>query len=410
MLLTSLVLATVLSPAPSQETAAEAASPQTFAWPQWDGPARDGISRETGWSSEGAEENIWEVQVGLGYSTMVVAEGRVVTMGYDVDAGLDLVWCLDAATGEELWAHAYEAEIWNRAHEGGTVNTPTIDGDTVYTLNREANLYALDFATGEVRWHVALNSEEVGLGLELPTWGFSASPVVLGDKLFLNCGRFLCVDKASGEIAWASEKDYGHAYGTPSPFALDDTAALVALNGEGVAVVAQETGEELYFHAFSGQNRGVNAATPIVVDDAVFVSSGTIPAGALLAFGDAGQMIPVWQNREMANSFSGCVLLDGHLYGFDQRTLKCMDLMGATKWEERGIGNGALIASDGRLLVQGADGALHVVEATPEEYRELSNTQLFEAGRYWTKPTLANGIVYCRSSKGLLVARDHRGE
>ncbi len=391
-------------------TGASFASPtpdDEFAWPQWDGPERDNHSKETAWSSAGKEEHLWEAQLGLGYSTVSVADGRLYTMGYDAEAKLDVVWCLDALTGEELWAHAYEAEIMNYAHEGGSVNTPSIDGDVVYTLNREGKTFCLDAETGEVKWENLLLANGNIHELEVPTWGFSASPLVLDDQLLLNCGRLLSLDKESGEVQWITEKNYGHAYGTPTAFELEGKPALVALNAAGVVVVSRESGEELYFHEFGGQNRGVNAATPIVIEDAVFVSSGTRPGGALLAFGE-DEMIPVWENREMANSFSGCVRMGDHLYGFDQSTLKCIDLEGNSMWEERGIGNGAVLGAGDRLLVMGGNGEFLVCEATPEEFKKLSGAQLFEEGRYWTKPILVNGIIYCRNNRGHLIARDHR--
>ncbi|MEM9801148.1 MAG: hypothetical protein AAGA20_12545, partial [Planctomycetota bacterium] len=83
-----------------------------YTWPQWDGPARTGISTETDWASEGKEEDLWRVELGLGYSTVSVADGRLYTMGYDREAGLDSVFCLDALTGEIIWQHSYPSEIW----------------------------------------------------------------------------------------------------------------------------------------------------------------------------------------------------------------------------------------------------------------------------------------------------------
>ena len=379
-----------------------------FSWPQWDGPDRSGVSLENDWVSAGREANLWEADLGLGYSTVVVQDGRVFSMGYDREAGLDSVFCFDALTGEPLWSHSYESAIWDRAHEGGTVNTPSIDGDVVFSLNREGNLFCFDAASGEVRWHTYLMGEENEHELEIPTWGFSASPLVLEDQLVLNCGRLVSVDKTTGDVRWTSN-DYGHGYGTPVAFERDGMTLVAALNGNGLGVVMAKNGIERDFYEFTGQNRGVNAATPVVMDGSLFISSGKIPADALLAFGEDG-LTPVWENREMVNSFSGCVLVDGHLYGFDRSVLKCLDKGGNATWEERGTGNGAVMGAGDRILAMGDSGELIVFKATPEKYEELSRVQLFEEGRYWTKPVLVNGIVYCRSSRGKLVARDHRAQ
>jgi outer membrane protein assembly factor BamB len=382
-----------------------------WAWPQWDGPELSGISTETAWTSEGRAEDLWRVELGLGYSAVSVVDGRLYTMGYDPEAGLDSVWCLDALTGETVWRHTYYSDLWDMAHEGGTVNTPSVDTSgeeaRVFALNREGNLFCLDAASGAVRWHTFLLSEGNQHELEYPRWGFSAAPLLVGDDLILNCGRVLSVDKQSGEVKWKSE-DYGHAYGTPLAFEHEGQPVIAVLNGERLGVVSRADGTQLYATEFAGTGRGVNGATPVRIEDSLFVSSSSIPAGARFRLGAEGELVELWKNQEMVSSFSGCVKVDDHLYGFDRGILKCLDLDGTTVWAERGIDNGAVMAAGDRLLVMGGTGELIVAYATPELFDELSRAPLFEEGRYWTKPILVNGIVYCRSSKGTLVARDHR--
>jgi outer membrane protein assembly factor BamB len=372
-------------------------------WPQWRGPDRDGVSRATAWLPEGKAEHLWETEVGLGYSSVSVADGRLYTMGYDRDLGMDLVFCLDATTGEEIWVHAYPAEIWNEAHTGGTLTTPTIDGDVVFTLNREGNLYALEAGSGEVIWHVPLLDV---YELTPPRWGFSASPLVLGDdELIVNAGSILSVDKSNGEVLWMS-KDYGGAYSTPAAFEHEGKPALAVLNAGGVAVLDRTNGEEKAF--LEGSNpASISGATPIVIEDAVFVSTDLTAGAALLAIAD-DELIPVWENRVMRNSNSGCVLMDEHLYGFDQAVLKCVGLDGEERWAERGIGNGAVTGAGDRLILTSSRGELIVAAASAEGYEELSRAKLFDAGNHWTKPVLVNGLIYARNSEGTLICRDHR--
>ncbi len=372
-------------------------------WPQWRGPARDGLSTETDWAAEGEAEPLWSLEVGLGYSSVSIQDGRLYTMGYDEMAGLDLVWCLDAETGEELWVHTYPAEIWNQMHGGGTLTTPSIDGDVVYTLNREGNLFCLDAENGEVLWQKQLAQE---FDLEPPTWGFGASPLVLDDMLIVNVGKVLALAKDDGDVLWTS-KQYGHAYSTPCDFELEGRPALAVFNSAGLAVIDRTDGDERYFHEWKTQY-DINAATPIVVDGKIFVSSGLNHGCTLLAPGEDGLEV-VWENKEMRNKMSGCVLMDGHLYGFDESVLKCIDLSGQEKWNVRGVGNGALMGAPGRLIVVSSKGELIVAEASPEAFRELSRTKVLESnGVFWTKPVLLDGLIYCRSSMGQLVCRDHR--
>lgn len=372
------------------------------AWPQWHGPAHDGVSTETDWAAEG--ETLWETEVGLGYSSVVVQDGRLYTMGYMEEFGEDLVWCLDARTGEEIWAHAYPAKIWNEAHRGGTVNTPTIDGDALYSLNREGNLFRLDAESGEVVWHVNITEEH---GVTPPRWGFSASPVVDGDRLILNAGKVLCLSKEDGALRWSS-KDYGQAYATPTRLEIGGKPVVAVLNGNGLGVLDPAEGKELYTHGFgAGAQRGVTASAPVAIDETVFLSSQPAGGGARLGFGDAGVEV-LWENKTLVTGLSEAVLVGGHLYGFDDQVLKCVDLDGNEKWNRRGIGAGAVMGTPDRILVMGGDGALTVIAASPDAYTELSRAELFEGGRFWTKPILVGGVIYCRSSEGGLVARDHR--
>ena len=119
-------------------------------WPQWRGPALDGISRETAWQSVGAEDDLWRAELGIGYSTVSIGGGRLYTAGHDVEAKQDTVWCLDPLTGKELWKHRFAAERMNKFHNGGTLTTPTFDSasDTVFLQHREGAVLALDAATG----------------------------------------------------------------------------------------------------------------------------------------------------------------------------------------------------------------------------------------------------------------------
>ncbi|MFT7677873.1 MAG: outer membrane protein assembly factor BamB [Planctomycetota bacterium] len=384
--------------------AKEASSAEDFQWSQWNGPQFDGVSTESEWKSEG--KPLWETEVGLGYSTVSVVDGRAVTMGYDKELGLDVVFCFDALTGEELWSHAYPSKIWDLAHEGGTVNTPSFDDDLVLSLNREGNLFALDVESGEIIWHNELKPEENPHKLEYPRWGFSASPMVLDDGVYLNCGRLLSIDRDSGEVLWASE-DFGHGYGTPLALEVDGVPALAVQNNDRFGVVDRRTGKTLASLPFGGKNRGINASTPVMMDAGVFIASGTLPGCAMLKLGEK-EPETLWQNRSMVTSFSGCVAMDDYLYGFDGAVLTCIDSAGESSWSERGIGNGAVSGAGDRLLVMGGTGELIVIKASSEGFEELSRVELFEEGKFWTKPVLVNGIVYCRSSRGTLMARDHR--
>ena len=115
----------------------------------------------------------------------------------------------------------------------------------------------------------------------------------------------------------------------------------------------------------------------------------------------------VWESKVIRNYMSGCVLHEGHLYGFDETIFKCVDLQGDEQWRLRGDGRGAFLLAGDRLILADS-GDLIIAKAIPEEYAELSRTTLFEDGENWTPPVLVGGLMYVRNNLGELVCRDHR--
>jgi outer membrane protein assembly factor BamB len=383
--------------------ASVSARPGPDDWPHWGGPARTGVSRETGWSVKGKSEPLWRAHVGLGYSSFAVVGKRLFTLGYDADMELDVVYCFDADTGEELWTHAYPSKIWDLYHGGGTLTTPAVDGDNVYVSEREGQLQCLRASDGEVLWTKNATKE---FELGVPQWGFAASPVVLGDHLILNYGRVFAFDKKSGADLWSTKKSYGDAYSTPVDFQLGGKPTLAVFGGKGLVLLSRADGAELSFTPWETRY-DINAAAPLVFDQRVFISSGYDHGCALVDVGGDKPKV-VWESKVMRNQMSGCVPWEGHLYGFDDKVLKCIDLEGKELWRERGLGQGALSVADGKLIVASEEGELVVADASPEAFHERSRTKVFDGGTCWTVPVLANGRIYMRNHAGEVAALDHR--
>ncbi len=371
-------------------------------WTQWRGPNGSGISAETQWSAGGSE--LWTKSVGLGYSSVVVSGDRLYTVGYVESRKEDVITCLNAKTGEEIWTHAYPAEKWDKFHGGGTNCTPSLDGERLMVLNREGRFTCLSATKGEVLWKKDMVKE---FGATVPTWGFAASPLVLDEMVVVNVGTVVAFDKKSGEIMWTSA-NLGHAYSTPATATFGDKKCLVVFNGDGVAVLDRETGSSLATHEWKTQY-DVNAASPIITGDRIFVSSGYNHGCGVFRF-DGESLKKVWDSKIMRTHMSGCVLIGGYLYGFDEALLKCIDLDGKELWSERGLGKGALSAAGNRLLIMSGKGELIIAEATPEAFRVLSKSKVVDGGVCWTTPVIANGLIYCRNSLGTLSCRDHRGQ
>ena len=379
-------------------------------WPNWRGPAVDGISRGTNWTSKWPSDGpktLWRKSIGIGFSSMSVANGRLYAMGHQ--QGQEYVYCLDAETGEQLWEHSYEGKLVKNLHEGGPCATPTVDDELVYTCGREGQLYCLSAKTGEPVWSKALQIE---LGVKLPAWGFTCSPVVLGGWLIVEAGRTVAFDKRTGELIWQTAK-YRPGYGSPCIFDFDGDTLIAVLNNDYLMIVRAEDGTEIAKEAWE-TSYATNSTTPIVADGHVFISTGYNKGCAMFRF-DGKQLELAYANKSMRNHFNNCVLYEGDLYGIDGNSnsgrnckLVCMNWKtGDVKWEHRGLGCGSLLIADGKLIVLGDQGKLVVAEATDKQFNELSVSEVLQ-GRCWTVPVLAGGRIYCRNTPGVLVCLDVR--
>jgi len=372
-------------------------------WPHWRGPLRDGVSSESGWDPVGRAGVLWERSVGIGHSSFAIVGDVVFALGHDIDAGLDRMTALDVDTGEQRWTQSWAAGRLDNSHHGGTLTTPSVTDSVVHVAGREGRVAAYDAGSGESLWVVTLAEQ---LGLQRPTWGFAASPVVCGDLVLVSLGVVVALDRTTGEVHWTGEPHRGSAYSTPAPFVFEGEQRLAVLCGEGMSVVALEDGHELAFHRWDKAPR-VAPMTPVVVDDRIFISGGYERGAQMLRFtGDA--LVEEWSVRTMRNKMSGCVQWNRHLYGFDESILKCMDLDGQVLWRKRGLGTGSLSIAGGRLVILDGRGQVVIALATPIAYTELSRRAVFDDGTFWSTPVLSHGRIFCRSSRGRMACLDHR--
>lgn len=377
---------------------------QAADWPNWRGPARDGIARESGWFKPGAAARVvWEKGVGVGHSGVVVKGGKLYTAG-NAD-GKDGVVCLDARTGESMWRYEYPCKAGSYP---GPRSTPAVDEDTVYVMSQQAEVHALDSAKGGLKWKRDLKAE---LGVELPKWGMAGSPVVEGGLLLLPVGpRGMVVDKKTGATKWDSGgKESGYA--TPVVAGEGSRRLLIQFGGKAVAGSDLMTGATQWDHPWN-TSYDVNAADPVVVDGKVLITSGYDRGGALLDVSGTKPVV-IWEKGSLGSHFSTPVVLDGYAYSGHGNTgrgaIRCVDIKsGDMKWEFTGIGYGSMVMADRRLLIMGDKGTMVVAEATPEQYRELWKEKVLD-GTCWTVPTLCNGLIYCRNDKGRLLCLDLKG-
>jgi outer membrane protein assembly factor BamB len=372
-------------------------------WPNYRGSNYDGISSETGWQStwQKAPEIPWKASLGWGFASMAVTKGCVYTMG-NVDDN-DIVYCFDADSGKELWRQSYPCPLYKKNHEGGPAATPTVAGDGVYVFSKNGDALRLDAKTGGVVWHKNLTKE---LGLENLTWYYSGSPLVAGDVVILNAGTAgVGLNKADGKVIWQNGKGAA-GYATPVPATIGGQKCVVLFTRDEILGVVADSGKILWRHKWKTKY-DVNSADPIPFGDTVFISSG-YNKGCCLVKVTGAKCEELWNNKNMRNHFNCSVLWKGHLYGFDESTLACLDFeTGQTKWAQRGLGKGSLMLADGKLIILSERGKLVIADASPEEFKELASAQILE-GKCWTVPVLANGRIYARNAAGALVCVDVR--
>ncbi|MEM8953937.1 MAG: PQQ-binding-like beta-propeller repeat protein [Verrucomicrobiota bacterium] len=379
-------------------------------WPRWRGPSLDGISKESNWRAEWPDSDpplVWKTNVGTGLSGISIANKKVYTIG-NTD-NVDTVYCFDADSGKEIWSHSYPAALDPKYYEGGPGSTPTVEGDTVFTISREGHVFSLDAANGSVRWSTHLVAD---LGFPAPTWGFNGSPLVLGERVFLNAGTSgVALDKASGTVIWKSAADEA-GYSSPYPIERDGTSQLVFSSTRSFSGVNPDSGKAAW--SFPWLTRyGVNAADPVAVDaDTLFISSGYGKGAALIRLSGAEPEV-IWKVKEMGNQMNPSLLINGFLYGVNGNEdgdpeFQCLDSSsGEIKWSDDSTGMSGAIAANGYLIILGERGELILAPASPESFDPVTRIQIL-GGKSWTAPSLANGRVYCRNIRGDLVCVDLR--
>ena len=380
-------------------------------WPNWRGPHHDGISRETGlltsWPEQGPKV-LWEAELTGGYSSVAMAGGRLFTQSKD--NAEETVLCFDAAGGTKVWEFRYpcdyedHTEHLDQRFKSGPRATPAVDGDRVYTIGTAGDLFCLEAATGKEVWHRNLMQM---VGRTIPEYGYCNSPFIVGERLFVHPGgldgnSIAALDKRDGNILWQALDDkIGWATPIHYEFQPGGPGQLVYFTATGPVAVSPTDGKLLWRHEWRTEF-DLNVAAPIYSAGRLFISSNYGRGGALLQLKHEGNPDVVWQNQSMANHFSCSVLIDGNLYGFSGARLRCVEFAtGKIKWDKAGVGKGSLIVADGHLIALGEEGTLVLAEVTPREYIEKARWHALD-GTCWSAPVLANGRLFVRHETRML--------
>jgi outer membrane protein assembly factor BamB len=367
-------------------------------WPQWRGPNRDGISKETGLLKQWPEQGpplVWKTTgAGGGYSSFAISKGRLFTLGLRSDR--EYVIAFDVTNGKEAWATPFGSAFRNDRGDGPR-GTPTVDGDTVYALGGSGDLSALNAKTGKIIWTMNVLQK---FGGENITWGISESPLVVGEKLLVNPGgpgaSIVALNKKDGSLIWKSQSDRA-GYSSAIPVQVGNTTQVVFFTHKRGLGLDLKDGKLLWEYPRAANNVA-NAATPIVRGNRVFISSDYGNGGGVVEIKANGEASEVYFTKEMRNHHSSSILIGDHLYGFSSGILTAMRFdTGEVAWKDRSVGKGSLVYADGNLYAFSENGVVGLVEATPAGYREKGRFRIQQDSLpTWSHPVIAGGRLYLR--------------
>jgi outer membrane protein assembly factor BamB len=344
---------------------------------------------------------LWKAALGTGLSSVTVSDGRAYSMGNKDD--VDYVYCLDVASGKEVWRHQFPLKLDANMFEGGPRSTPTLDGAHVYTVSHEGDLWCLDAGTGKKIWY---HHYQADLGGRRPQWGYAGSPLIAGNLLVCDVGgsgsSTVAFDRLTGAVSWKSGSDQA-GYSSPVLATLDGKSTIVVLKADTLVGYDPKDGKELWRTPWKTQY-DVNAATPLIIDsDKILLTSG-YNAGCVLFEVRGGKIRELWRNKNLRSHVNSPVAVGGYVYGSDGNVgggnLVCLDLAsGERKWDEKSVKGGSLITADGKLIVLSEKGELVVCDASPTGFHAISRAQVLDK-RCWVQPTLDAGKLFVKNNFG----------
>ncbi len=379
------------------EPATPAAVVTRAEWPGFRGPGRDGISRgvriETNWSALPPVE-LWRRPIGPGWSSFAVRGDLLYTQEQRGDD--EVVACYNATTGKPVWTHRDAARFFESNGGAGPRGTPTLRDDCVYTFGATGIVNALDAGNGAVVWS---RNAATDTGAEVPTWGFSSSPLVVDEVVIVAAsGRLVAYDLATGNPRWFV-KTSGGSYSSPHLMTISGVTQVLMLSGDGATSVAPADGRRLWEHLW----RGFPMVQPALTadGDVLIVASGESGTRRIaVARGTGGWTVAErWTSRGLKPYFNDFVVHKGHAFGFDASILACIDLEdGTRKWKGGRYGNGQLVLLPDQdvLLVLSEEGELALVRATPDQFTELARFPAIQ-GKTWNHPVFVGNVLLVRN-------------
>jgi hypothetical protein len=378
-------------------------------WPGFRGPRRDSVATrvrlETDWETSPPIE-LWRRPIGPGWSSFAVQGSRLYTQEQRGDD--EIVACYDAATGAPIWMHRDTARFYESNGGAGPRGTPAISGGRVFALGATGIVNALDARDGRVIWS---RNGQADTEMKRPGWGFSGSPLAVGDQVLVAVsGRLIAYDAATGTPRWTSPAGGGVSYSSPQLMTIDGVEQIVLLVGTGAIGVSPADGQVLWQH----QWEGVPILQPLATEDGdLLIASGDMMGGmgirrlTVKATADGWTAEERWTTRGLKPYFNDFVVHESHAYGFDGSILAAIDLAdGHRTWKGGRYGNGQmlLLPDQDLLLVISEEGELALVNATPDRFTEVARFAALE-GKTWNHPVVVGDVLYVRNGEEMAAFR-----
>ena len=372
-------------------------------WPGFRGPDRNsilpGVRIETDWVTSPPVE-LWRRPIGPGWSSFAVAGNLIYTQEQRGEE--EVVTCYDGRTGEPIWRHTDGTRFWEAIGGPGPRATPTLSKGRLYTFGATGTLNVFNASDGTIVWSRNVASDT---GVELPTWGFSSSPLVVDDLVIVAAaGTLAAYDLATGSPRWTGSES-GDGYSSPHRMTIDGVSQILLMSGSGVSSVAAADGLLLWKHAWKGEAI-VQPALTSEGDLLIGSSSGTARLSILQGF-DGWTVEEHWSANGLKPYFNDFVIHKGHAYGFDGRFLACIDVeSGERQWKGGRYGSGQLLLLPDQdvLLVVSEKGQLALAKASPDGFRELARVPAIE-GKSWNHPVLVGDLLLVRNGEEMAAFR-----
>jgi outer membrane protein assembly factor BamB len=416
-------------------------------WPQWLGPQRDAVWRETGiiekFPAHGPPVR-WRFEIGGGYAGPAVAKGRVYVTDHlpakgaslpsdpfarSTIQGVERVLCLNAANGVLVWKHEYNCPYEQLSYPAGPRATPLVLDKKVYTLGAMGNLVCLGAETGKVLWTRDFRKD---YGAKTPMWGFAAHPLVEGPNLICLAGGegsvAVAFDKETGQESWRALSAKEPGYCPPMLYEFGGRRELIIWHPEAVNALESQTGKLLWSQPFESRS-GLSIPTPRQQGDLLFCT--TFYNGSLMMRIGGGKPAIVWQSKKVSEKDTDALhsiistpfLENGYIYGVcSYGQLRCLKAeTGERLWEtlrattadgkETRWATAFLVKNRDRFFLFNEKGDLIIANLTPKGYEEISRAHLLEPtntdpGRavVWSHPAFADQCVIARNDKEIVCA------